>query len=137
MSKPLLSNAAAGDALFGIVKHLNQGKMNQFSLISGGQGAQHLDAEYARTSPYGTTIALGHMLTGYVEEMLKNNFGIPWMKSGFLDAKLIYPARAGETLVAGGTVTRVENQFVVSEVWLKNSEGRLLVVGEASFSNQD
>jgi len=73
--------------------------------------------------------------------MLVNNFGIDWITGGKLDAKIIHPARSGDTVYTGGTIESVtihgNSKEVVCDAWVKNDEGKLLIVSKASFRKQE
>lgn len=137
MAQVLLPNPAAGQVLTGVVKHISQSKIDRFAAVSGGVGAIHLDPEFCKQTRFGSTLAHGYLLIGYVAEMLKNNFGRAWLESGDLDLKLIAPALPGESVVAGGIVTQcVKDQGcteVTCEVWLDRHDCTRLIAGSASF----
>lgn len=132
MSKPLINEITPGLALYGTAKHVDQQKIDAFGTVSGGVGAIHLDPEFCKThTRFGGTLVQGYLLLGYLTEMLKNNFGHAWVTGGSMEAKLVFPAMEGDTLITGGSVTDIQDGVAICDIWLRNSEQRAVVVGTA------
>ena len=139
MSQPLIPIPQAGLPLQGCVRHLDQRKIDRFGQVSGGVGAIHLDPEFGRTdTPFGSTLVQGYLLLGYLTQLMKDNFGPPWVSGGTMEARLIRPARAGDTVCTGGhiqeiTVPNGSGQLVRCQAWVKNAAGETLVAADTSF----
>ena len=134
MPHALLKNPAAGDSLFGLVKHVSQSKMNEFAAVTGSVNAIHLDPSFAEKTSFGATLSPGTLLLGYISEMLVNNFGSRWNPGGEMEVKLIAPAVEGYTVVVGGSVRDVaggDGGTITCDIWVKNHDDRLLIIGTA------
>ena len=134
MPHALLKTPAAGDCLFGLVKHISQSKINEFAAVTGGVNAIHLDPAFAKKTSFGATLAHGNLLLGYISEMLTNNFGSRWNPGGEMEVKLIAPSVEGDTIVVGGGVRDIaagDGGKVTCDIWVKNHNGQLLITGTA------
>lgn len=138
MSRPLLLNPREGMELVGLVKHLNQDKINRFAGVSGGTSLIHLDPDFAEKTRFRSTVAHGILLLAYISEMMKNNFGPPWFTSGDMDVRFVGPAKPGDTLVGRGEILRietVENRSRVScSVRIENHRGEKVAEGQTQVS---
>ena len=139
MGKQLILQPQGDMALWGNVKHFNQEKIDRFGCVSGGVGAIHLDPVFGREKTrYGNTLVQGYLLIGLITELMKNNFGADWMRSGVMDAKLVGPVISGDSVVTGGTISAVEGlgdgtAKVTCNAWVKNAEGSPVVVADTNF----
>ena len=141
MGKALIGNPQTGTALFGTVKHFNQEKIDRFGRVSGGVGAIHLDPQFGREKTvFGATLVQGYYQIGLITELMKNNFGPAWVCSGKMEAKLVGPAVAGDTVITGGEITDVSAEAgtrrICCDTWVKRYDGKLLVVAKTEFEQK-
>ena len=142
MGKQLIQEFHAGSPLFGSILHFDQNKIDKFGQVSGGVGAIHLDPQFGREKTiFGATLVQGYYLLGLVTVLMKNNFGQAWVCSGSMEAKLIGPAVAGDTVYSGGTISEVvsdgEKTIIKCDAWIKRADGKLLVVAQTEHKQEE
>jgi len=138
MSNPLLLNPQEGMELIGLVKHLNQDKINRFAGISGGTSLVHLDPEFGKKTRFQSTVAHGILLIAYLSEMMTNNFGKPWFTTGDLDVRFVGPAKPGDTLIARGEILKIDrvgnSTQVACSVWIENHRREKVAQGQTQVT---
>ncbi len=117
-----------------VVKHLSLEKMSR-PLMSGSNPI-HFDPEFAEKAGLPAPIATGVMSSAYLCEMLAKDFGVEWIRGGFLDVKFIRPIYAGDTVTARGRITGTMETStglrVALDVWCETQRGEPVTVGTAS-----
>lgn len=135
MRHAMLREAAEGQALLPVVKHISQSKINAFGVATGSTGAVHVDPEYCGRTPLKTTLAHGFLTMAYVCEMMENNFGMDWATSGELELKFVGAARPGDSVTAGGTIRERKEtgrgRAIDCDVSVKNQNGQAVLAGRA------
>lgn len=97
----------------------------------------HTDPERAAVAGFPLTVVQGQQQACYVAELLTMFFGRLWFTSGRIKLKFINPLLAGETAIVGGVVQSYSvddggSPRLNLDVWVRNSDERLLTVGWAS-----
>ncbi|HSP56330.1 MAG TPA: MaoC family dehydratase [Dehalococcoidia bacterium] len=121
---------AAGDELPPLARYVTQAVINQYAEASGDHNPLHTDEEFAAGRQFGGTIAHGMLVLAYLSEMLAGAFGRRWASSGRMKARFRAPARPGDTITAGGRVTRVDNGILRCEAECRNEAGEVLASAE-------
>jgi 3-hydroxybutyryl-CoA dehydratase len=81
-------------------RRVTQERIQGYAEVSGDYNPLHVDEEYARTTPFGGTIAHGMLVLAYLSEMMAAAFGHDWLAGGRLKVRFRAPARPGDTLTA-------------------------------------
>ncbi len=115
-----------------ISKRITMAKMARYS----GAGNFHSDDGAGEQLGLGGAIVQGGQLVGYINEMLTRSLGAGYIMGGEIAVNFIHPARPGDTVTSGGTLTatteREGRPHGTFDVWLENQDGEKLVVGSAS-----
>jgi acyl dehydratase len=92
----------------------------------------HVDPAFAKASPFGGTIAHGHIAVSWLCAMLQKFFGPKWMEGGKLfEVKFIAPIRPGDEISVKGQVIALEAGRANCEVWVEKAGGEKCVIGKA------
>jgi acyl dehydratase len=115
-----------------VTKRITMEKMARYS----GAGNFHSDDGAGEQLGLGGAIVQGGQLVGYLNEMLTRSLGEGFIIGGEIAVNFIRPARPGDTVTTGGTLTattlRDDRQHGAFDVWLENQDGEKLVVGTAT-----
>jgi 3-hydroxybutyryl-CoA dehydratase len=116
-------------------RRVTQEGIRRYAEASGDYNPIHVDEEYARATPFGSTIAHGMLVLAYVSEMMAAAFGRDWLAGGRLKARFRAPARPGDTLTVRAEPRRARqiNGERVFEYGIEcsNRRGEALVSGTA------
>jgi 3-hydroxybutyryl-CoA dehydratase len=116
------------------MREVSQNMINSYAGVSGDFNPLHVDAEFARKSRFGGTIAHGHIAVSWLCEMLTRWQGAAFLHGGRLeDVRFISPIRPGDKIEVGGEITDVTQDRVCCEVWVENQKGERCVTGKASM----
>ena len=136
MKYRMLQNIAEGQPLIPVVKHISQDKISRFGVVTGSTGPVHVDPSYCAASPLKTTLAHGFLTMAYLCEVMENNFGMAWNRSGVLDVKFVGAARPGDSLLVSGTVESVrhtdEGEVVACRINIVSQTGAVVLAGSTS-----
>jgi 3-hydroxybutyryl-CoA dehydratase len=128
----------AGQELLTLKKMMTQEKINTYVTAAEDYNPIHVDPEFAKKTPFRSTIAPGYQVLAYLSEMMTLHFGKKWITGGVMDVRLLRPVFPGDELSIGGRVAekRVENsdRLIRCEVWVKNQENEDVVVGFTSIT---
>ena len=114
-----------------IVKRLTQAQLGRYAAASGDFNPIHIDPEFAKTTPFGGTIAHGMLILAVMSEMMTAAFGERWLEGGKLDVRFRAPARPGDTVTArAGSVSGDEGTLKYS-VECVNQNDEVLISGTA------
>jgi len=92
----------------------------------------HVDLAFAKASPFGGTIAHGHIAVSWLCAMLQKFFAQKWMQGGRLfEVKFIAPVRPGDEIAVKGQVIALEARRAACEVWVEKAGGEKCVIGKA------
>lgn len=115
-----------------ITKRITMEKMARYS----GAGNFHSDDSAGEHLGLGGAIVQGGQLVGYLNEMLTRSLGDGFIAGGEIAVNFIRPARPGDTVKTGGTLTattlRESRQHGTFNIWIENQAGEKLVVGTAT-----
>jgi 3-hydroxybutyryl-CoA dehydratase len=115
-----------------VVRQLSQDLLNRYAEASADHNPIHIDEEFARTTPFGGTIAHGMLVLAVISQMMTAAFGERWFSSGTLDVRFRSPARPADRVtsravaVAGAPEGRQRYN-----VECTNQAGELLISGMA------
>ena len=130
-----LSQLKEGMDLPEIKKVVRQENINRYAEVSKDFNPIHIDADYARQTPLGGTVAHGMLILAYISQMMTAAFEESWVSDGKLSVRFKAPARPGDTITASGKVRRVEKSedrnLVNCEVLCKNQNDEAVITGEA------
>lgn len=117
-------------------REVTQARIDRWAEISVDFNPLHVDPDFARGTPFGSTISHGTLTITFIMEMLTRWLGDGWTKGGkLLGMKFVAPVTSGETVKAAGRVTgkRVQGktQIVECEVWLEKEDGTRAIIGRA------
>jgi 3-hydroxybutyryl-CoA dehydratase len=113
---------------------VTQEGIRRYAAASGDHNPLHVDEEYARTTPFGGTIAHGMLVLAYLSEMMAAAFGHDWLAGGRLKARFRAPARPGDTLTARAEPRRVRDHVFEYSLECSNQRGETLVSGTAEVA---
>ena len=124
-----------GENLPAIERTITQDRINQYAEASKDFNPIHIDAEYAKKTALGGTVAHGMLVLAYISQMMTDAFGRYWLTGGSLNVRFKAPARPGDTITVSGKVCRVEKsadqKLVNCEVLCQNQNGEIVITGEA------
>ncbi len=124
-----------GVSLPTVSKKVVQDNVNRYAKASGDFNPIHIDADYARQTPLGGTVAHGMLILAYLSQMMTDAFGRDWLSGGKLNVRFRAPARPGDVITVSGSVRRVEKgdgyQMVDCEVLCHNQNGEPVITGDA------
>ena len=115
-----------------VVKELTQEQIGRYADAVGDHNPIHVDEAFARSTPFGGTIAHGMLVLASIAEMMAAAFGEAWITGGRLHVRLRAPARPGDTIT-----TRARSQSgnakdaLVYAVECRNQNDELLISGTA------
>ncbi len=94
----------------------------------------HIDAEFARQTPLGGTIAHGMLILSYISQLMTNSFGESWLGTGKLSARFKAPARPGDTITVSGKITKMQKDegsiSIYCDVACQNQRNEPVIIGE-------
>lgn len=121
-----------GDRIPARRTQMTQEIINAWAQVSTDFNPLHVDPEYAKASPFGRTIAHGHIAVSWLCEMLHDWFGRSWLNGGKLwEVKFIAPIQPGDEVLVAGEVTEVAEGRALCEVWVEKAGGQKCVLGKA------
>jgi acyl dehydratase len=124
-----------GASLPTVSKNIVQDNVNRYAKASGDFNPIHIDADYARQTPLGGTVAHGMLILAYLSQMMTDAFGRDWLSGGKLNVRFRAPARPGDVITASGSVRRVEKgdgyQMIDCEVLCRNQNDEPVITGDA------
>lgn len=113
---------------------LTQAAFSDFGALLGTDAPIHTDPAYAAATPFGGTIAQGMLLLAPFEPWLCELFGeAAWSQGGTLRARLLRPARAGNTVTLELQVTESRAGFTAFALRVI-CQGHDLARGEATVT---
>jgi 3-hydroxybutyryl-CoA dehydratase len=105
-----------------VSRRVTQEGIRRYAEASGDYNPLHVDEEYARTTPFGGTIAHGMLVLAYLSEMMAAAFGRDWLAGGRLKVRFRAPARPGDTLTARAEPRRA--RLLDAQARLPDGQGR-------------
>ncbi len=124
-----------------LVRAVTQDKIRRYAEAVGDFNPIHVDEEFARSTPFGGTIAHGMLVLAYASDMMAAAFGDAWSRSGRLRARFKAPARPGDNLTIQATARRAtagEGGVTYEyEITCSNQDGETLLTAGASVAGGD
>lgn len=87
-----------------LVRDVDQAKIDAYARATGDFNPIHVDPDYARSGPFGRTIAHGLMTLAFVAEMLNRWSGGAFDEAGEIDIAFVGPVFAGDVVEVSGVV---------------------------------
>jgi 3-hydroxybutyryl-CoA dehydratase len=115
-----------------VTRTITQVQLMAYADASGDHNPIHVDAEFARATPFGGTIAHGMLVLGFIAEMMRGAFGEHWSESGKLKVRFKAPTRPGDTVTASATLTKTTGGFAEYAVQCASQTGEVLIEGRAT-----
>lgn len=126
---------SVGDEFPPLIKKMTQEKINAYVSTAEDYNPIHVDVEYAKTTPFKSTIAPGYQYMAYISELMAREFRQGWYVGGKLDLKLTKPVRPGDLLsTRARVVEKIEEdqkKVVICEVRITNQNNEDVMVGTA------
>jgi len=115
-----------------------QQRINLYAKMSKDYNPIHVDANYAKQTPFGGTIAHGMLVLSYISEMMLLAFGSQWLSTGWLSIRFKSPALSGKKVKVEGRVHAVEQMDkktkVICNVACRDETGNPIIIGEAGVT---
>jgi 3-hydroxybutyryl-CoA dehydratase len=105
--------------------------LSRYAEASGDFNPIHIDEAFAKTTPFGGTIAHGMLVLAFISEMMTIAFDDRWLKGGKLDVRFRAPARPGDLVTASAAPAKHDDAFLKYDVQCMNQKGEVLVSGSA------
>ncbi len=125
-------------SLASLLRTPTQKRINLYARASGDYNPIHVDANYARQTPFGGTIAHGMLVLSYISEMMLSAFGSRWLSTGWLSVRFKSPAHTGKQVKVEGrirSVERTDKQIkVICNVACRDEAGNPIITGEAGVT---
>jgi len=115
-----------------------QQRINLYAKMSKDYNPIHVDANYAKQTPFGGTVAHGMLVLSYISEMMLLAFGSYWLSTGWLSIRFKSPALSGKRVKVEGKVYTVERMDkktkVICDVACRDEAGNPIIIGEAGVT---
>jgi 3-hydroxybutyryl-CoA dehydratase len=136
-----LSELSIGLVLPEIHKTIVQEDVNLYARASLDFNPIHIDAEFARKTVHGGTIAHGMLILAYVSQLMSDSFGLHWLTGGRLNVRFKAPARPGDNITIQGKIRKISNgnglKTINCEVLCSNQKDEVVITGEATLKIKD
>jgi 3-hydroxybutyryl-CoA dehydratase len=113
-----------------VTKQLSQEQVQLYAGATGDHNPIHVDQAFARTTPFGGTIAHGMLVLASISEMMAASLGEDWLRHGKLHVRFKAPTRTNDTITAGA----VQNTAGAYAVEVRNQAGDVLISGTAEVA---
>jgi 3-hydroxybutyryl-CoA dehydratase len=114
-----------------VAKQLTQEQVQRYADATGDHNPIHVDAAFARATPFGGTIAHGMLVLAAISEMMAAAFGEAWLASGRLRVRFRAPARPGDTITASAQPQAPRDGMAAYAVEVRNQRDEVLISGTA------
>jgi len=125
---------SVGMSLSELKKLVTQQHINLYAEASGDLNPIHIDAEFAKQTPLGGTIAHGMLILAYISEFMTASFGQSWLSSGKLSARFKAPTRPGDMITVTGKITKMQKEdgfiSIYCDVLCQNQRSEPVIIGE-------
>jgi 3-hydroxybutyryl-CoA dehydratase len=115
-----------------VVRSLTQAQVDAYANASDDHNPIHVDPEYARTTPFGGTIAHGMLVLALIGEMMFAAFGQNWLTSGKLKVRFKAPTRPGDTVTASAVLLKHADGVAEYAVQCATAAGETVIEGRAT-----
>lgn len=120
-----------------VEKRLSQEQIGRYADAARDHNPIHIDEAFARSTPFGGTIAHGMLVLASISEMMTSAFGERWISSGRLRVRFRAPARPNDTVSTSAKVQKPRGGVLVYAVECRNQDGELLISGTAEVPDGD
>ena len=124
-----------GQELVPLKKTMTQEKINTYISSAEDYNPIHVDPEFAKKTPFKSTIAPGYQFIAYISELMTRDFGEKWITGGMMDVRLLRAVLPGDELTIGGKVTEkreeVNGIVIRCNVWIKNHRDEDVIAGNS------
>ena len=121
-----------------LTRRLTHEAVRRYAEASGDFNPIHVDEEFARSSPFGGTIAHGMLVLAYVSETMATAFGHEWLAGGRLKVRFRAPARPGDALTVRAEPRRDRQadsgRVLEYTIECSNQNGETLISGTAEVA---
>ncbi|OGY24146.1 MAG: hypothetical protein A2172_01210 [Candidatus Woykebacteria bacterium RBG_13_40_15] len=119
-------------------RQFDQETINRYADLVGDHNPIHVDEEFARSTPFGGTIAHGMLVLSLASNMLEKQFGDRWRASGKLKVRFKAPTKSGATVTAQASLKEGEqpadNKIATYRVECRNEQREVVIVGTAQVT---
>lgn len=98
---------SVGDVLPVLTRTVTQAMIDAYAEASGDFNPIHVDPDYARTGPFGRTIAHGMMTLAFVAQLLNEWIDGAFDKHGEIDIAFVGPVFAGDVVEVSGVIEEI------------------------------
>ena len=120
-----------GMRLEGFERHITQEMIDAYAEASGDRNPLHVDPDFAKTTPYGGTIAHGMFTFTLVSQVMADANWLGWANGGEIEVAFLGPVRPGDTVRVSGSVKDVSGSRAVCVVEA-HVDDRLVLGGTAT-----
>ena len=124
-----------------VKKNITQGNIDLYAKASGDFNPIHIDADFARDTPLGGTVAHGMLILAYISQLMTGAFERVWLSGGRLNVRFRAPARPGDVITVSGSIRRIEKdngfQIIDCDVLCSNQNDELVITGDARVEVKD
>ncbi len=117
-----------------VVKQLSQEQVRRYADATGDHNPIHIDEAFARSTPFGGTIAHGMLVLASISEMMAVALGEAWLTRGRLRVRFRSPARPVDTITASARPQPERDGTLAYAVEVRNQNGEVLISGTAEVS---
>jgi acyl dehydratase len=118
-----------------VTRTITQEQLLAYADASGDHNPIHIDQAYARTTPFGGTIAHGMLVAALIGEMMYAAHGAAWSAGGRMRLRFKAPTRPGDTVTASAQVVTPDGGAGETRdyaVRCTDQRGEVLIEGRAS-----
>jgi 3-hydroxybutyryl-CoA dehydratase len=117
-----------------VVKQLSQEQVRRYADATGDHNPIHIDEAFARSTPFGGTIAHGMLVLASISEMMAAALGEAWLTRGRLRVRFRLAARPVDTITASARPQPERDGTLAYAVEVRNQNGEVLISGTAEVS---
>lgn len=119
-----------------LIKKMTQDKINIYVSAAEDYNPIHVDIEFAKKTPFKSTIAPGYQYLAYISELMAREFGEGWYIGGTLDVRLTKIVRPDDWLITKARIVdkKEENgkKIIICDVRITNQNNEEVVIGQAT-----
>jgi 3-hydroxybutyryl-CoA dehydratase len=124
-----------GYGLKPLSEKITQESINNYAKAADDFNPMHVEPEFAKGTPFGSTIAHGMTSLAFASRLLEDNFGKAWSEGGKLDVSFKSPLKPGDTATAKGKVINRkmagDKKIVEVAIFVENQKRDPIITGTA------
>jgi acyl dehydratase len=101
------------------------------------RGNIHDDRAAARRAGFAAPIAGGEQTIAVIAQFLADNFGMRFVRGGFIEVSLTRPVLYGDTLISHAKIVSVDSDRAELRVHVDNQRGEDVLIGTAAIRTKD